>query len=205
MELHEALGQISEIRAQMARTQTFRGFRPLTVGFSGLLGIAAAAYQGTSILQPTAQIWDFGELWVGVAVLSLLVVGAELTFSWPASFTLKRRLTILAIQQFVPCLIAGAAVTAVIGWRGADNVWMLPGLWAALFSLGVFASARLLPRPTYWVGVYYLATGTVCLAIGNGQLALSPWLMAGTFGTGQLLAAAILYFTEERRYDPLET
>jgi hypothetical protein len=205
MELNEALGQISEIRAQLARTQTFRGFRPLTVGFSGLLGIAAAAYQGTCLLQPTAQVLDFVDLWVGVAVLSLLVVGTELALSWPANFSLKRRLTILAIQQFFPCLIAGATVTAVIALRAPDHAWMLPGLWSVLFSLGVFACARLLPRPTYWVGVYYLVAGTVCLAIGPGEFALSPWLMAGTFGVGQLLAAAILYFTEEQAHDPLET
>ncbi len=78
---------------------------------------------------------------------------------------------------------------------------MLPGLWAVLFSLGVFASCRLLPKPTFWVGVFYLLAGCVGLIFGPGDLALSPWLMGGTFGTGQLLTACILYWTLERPYD----
>ena len=45
MELTDALGSISEIRAQLARTETFRGFRSLTVGCSGLLGVGAALHQ----------------------------------------------------------------------------------------------------------------------------------------------------------------
>jgi hypothetical protein len=44
-----------------------------------------------------------------------------------------------------------------------------------------------------------MAAGTVCLGIGNGSQALSPWLMIGSFGVGQLLAAAILFCTLERR------
>ena len=38
MELREALSQISEIRQQMARSEVFRGYRSITVGFSGVLG-----------------------------------------------------------------------------------------------------------------------------------------------------------------------
>jgi hypothetical protein len=205
MELQEALGQISEIRAQMARTQTFGGFRSLTVGFSGLLGVAAAVVQANRIPQPADHVWDYVDLWFGVAVISLLVVGVELVYRYStAQSTLRRRLTVLAIQQFVPCLVAGAALTAVIVLVAQESAWMIPGLWAIVFSLGVFASARLLPRPTFFVGVHYLVSGIVCLIFGKGPSALSPWMMAGTFGLGQLLAAGILYYTLERRDDQLE-
>ncbi|MEE8452390.1 MAG: hypothetical protein V3R99_10765 [Thermoguttaceae bacterium] len=43
MELHEAMERISEIRGQIARTETFRGYRSATVGFSGLLAFVGAA------------------------------------------------------------------------------------------------------------------------------------------------------------------
>jgi hypothetical protein len=206
MELHEALGQISEIRAQVARTQTFGGFRSLTVGFSGLLGIAAAILQADRIPRPMDQVWDFVDLWVGVAAISLLVVGVELFWSGAvAGSILKRRLTVLAIQQFIPCLIAGGVLTAVIVTVGPEVAWLLPGLWAIVFSLGVFASSRLLPRQTFWVGVHYMVSGTLCIAVGKGAAALSPWMMVGTFGIGQLLAAGILHFTLERSHEPLET
>ena len=45
MELRDALAQISEIRSQIARNETFRGYRSATVGFSGLLALAGAAAQ----------------------------------------------------------------------------------------------------------------------------------------------------------------
>ena len=109
-----------------------------------------------------------------------------------------RRLTGLAVEQFLPCVVAGAALTAVIYQRAAEVAWLLPGLWCLLFSLGVFASYRLLPRPVFFVGVYYLVCGVVALMMGQGDAALSPWSMGVSFGGGQLLTAAILYFTLER-------
>jgi hypothetical protein len=206
MELHEALSQISEIRAQIARTETFGGFRSLTVGFSGVLGIAASVVQADRLPRPMDQIWDYIDLWAAVAVISLIVVAIELIYSdTVARSTLRRRLTLLAIGQFVPCLIAGGAVTLVIAVASPETAWMLPGLWAVLFSLGVFACSRLLPRPTFLVGAHYLISGTVCLAVGKGDSALAPWMMAATFGVGQLLAAAILYVTLERRDGQVET
>lgn len=206
MELNEALAQISEIRAQVARTQTFGGFRSLTVGFSGALGIAAALLQAKHILRPTEEVWNYVDLWSSVAALSLLVVGIELVSSFSSGQSaLKRRLTLLAIRQFIPCLFAGGAVTGVVVLVAQETAWMLPGLWAILFSLGVFACSRLLPRPTFWIGAYYLVSGIVCLALGKGGAALSPWMMAGTFGIGQLLAAGLLYCTLEREHAAFET
>ncbi len=70
---------------------------------------------------------------------------------------------------------------------------MLPGLWQIFFSLGIFASCRLLARATFWVAVFYLGTGLTVLALARGEAALSPWAMGLPFGVGQLLAAAVLY------------
>jgi hypothetical protein len=205
MELHEALGQISEIRAQMTRTQTFGGFRSLTVATSGVLGILAAIYQANRIPRPMEQIEEYVTLWSAVAALSLFVVGLELAYSYSeAMSTLRRRLTTHAIRQFVPCLIAGAVLTAAIIYRAPETAWMLPGLWSLFFGLGVFASSKLLPRPIVWLGVYYLLAGTLCLVFGKGDSPLSPWMMAGTFGLGQLFAALILYCTLERGDEEVE-
>jgi hypothetical protein len=106
---------------------------------------------------------------------------------------LKRETTWLAIEQFLPCVAAGGLLTIVLVSRAPE---LLPGLWALFFSLGIFASYRLLPRPTFYVAMYYLCAGTLCLTLG--PRALSPWVMGGTFGLGQLFAAAILYWTLER-------
>jgi hypothetical protein len=81
---------------------------------------------------------------------------------------------------------------------------MLPGLWALVFSLGVFASCRLLPRAVAIAGAWYLSGAVLALAWGNGEAALSPWIMGVTFGGGQLLTAAILHVTLERSQNELD-
>ena len=68
---------------------------------------------------------------------------------------------------------------------------MLPGLWQVIFSLGVFSSCRFLPRPMVAAGAWYLLTGLVGIALGDGR-AFSPWAMGIPYGAGQLLVAGIL-------------
>jgi len=199
MELREALSQITEIRAQMARTETFRGYRSGTVGLSGLLGVAGGVVQAVWIPDPGQNICAYLGLWVGVAGACLAVWGAEMVLRCRrATLSLTRQMTWLAVEQFFLCMVAGVLLTWAIVVYAADSLWMLPGLWSVVFSLGVFASCRLLPRPVFWVGAYYLAAGVAVLVLAQGDAALSPWTMVGTFGVGQLLTAAILYFTLER-------
>ena len=75
---------------------------------------------------------------------------------------------------------------------------MLPGLWAVLFSLGLFASRRFLPRGVFLIAGYYLLAGLFCLTLDPRAQALSPWTMGITFGAGQTLTALFLYWTLER-------
>jgi len=202
MELREALFQIAEIRQQMARTELFRGYRSLTVGFSGVLALAAAALQ-PYLLEPENQLRDFLVLWLVVASASLLTAGIQL---WRrvrrANSRLARQATLLAAEQFLPSILVGAVVTLCVYRYASDAAWMLPGLWSLIYSLGIFASYRLLPRQVAWVGLYYVAAGAACLVWGQGAGALSSWQMALSFGVGQIFGAAVLYWTLERRDDP---
>jgi hypothetical protein len=111
---------------------------------------------------------------------------------------LERDKSIQAVSQFSPCLVAGALLLLILLRFAPESVWMLPGLWAIFFGLGIFASWRFMPHAVGWVGVFYLAAGLVCLAVAQGEAALSPWAMAVPFGVGQLLTAAVLYWSLER-------
>ena len=73
-----------------------------------------------------------------------------------------------ATEQFIPAGVAGALLTVVLFRFAPESLWMLPGLWQIVFSLGVFASCRSLPRPMFAVGVWYLAAGLASLALANG-------------------------------------
>jgi hypothetical protein len=91
-------------------------------------------------------------------------------------------------------------LTVVIARFAGDCLWMLPGLWAVTFSLGVFASRRFLPRSIVLVAGYYLVAGLYCLTLDRAAVALSPWTMGLVFGAGQLLTAATLYWSLERNH-----
>lgn len=200
MEVHEALTQITEIRAQIARTETFRGYRSLTVACSGLIAVLASLLQSSFIVSPYETIDSYLLLWVGAAALCLSITGLEMAYrGYYSRSDWSRRLTWMAVEQFLPCVIAGALLTCGMVCFARETLWLLPGLWSILFALGVFASCRILPRQLIWSGVYYLVAGTCCIALARGPHAFSPWAMIGTFGIGQTLTAIILYFTLERK------
>ena len=205
MELREALGQISEIRQRMARSEVFRGYRSLTVGSVGLMGVLAAIAQPYLVPSPANDLEAYLTLWVSVAAVAFLLVALGL---WRRVRTTEspmvRESTLLSADQFLPCVAVGALVTLGI-YRGARDVgWMLPGLWSFVFSLGIFASYRQLPRQVFWVGVYFTVCGFGCLLLGQGTNAFSPWQMGIGFGGGLLIGAAILYWTLERTDDSQE-
>lgn len=198
MELRDALTQISEIRQQMARTEVFRGYRALPVAFSGLLAFGAAFLQGAFLRDPSQHITGYLGLWTGAALLGAFAAGLEMVIrSRVTPSSLRREITWLAVEQFLPCLAAGALLTLVLVRSAPESLWMLPGLWQILFSLGIFASCRLLPRATFGVAVFYLVTGTLSLALARHEYAFSPWAMGLPFGFGQFFAAAVLYRTLE--------
>ena len=199
MELRDALSQISEIRQQMARTEVYRRYRALTVGFSGVLALLGALFQPQFVAAPEHDLGRYLSFWIVIAAVSALVVGTEVWWrTRRTDSTRLRQMTRLAFEQLSPSLFVGAFLTLCI-YHGAPYVaWMLPGLWSLILSLGVFASFRLLPSSYSWVAFYYALCGFGCLIWGQGANVLSPWQMGISFGGGQTVAAAILYWTLER-------
>jgi hypothetical protein len=202
MDLHEALSQISEIREQVARTQTFRGYRAAPVAFSGVVACLAAALQYSLIPEPDTNMAAYLGLWIGAAFLSMIVTGiAMYYYCRKSTYAFSRPNTILAVGQFLPSVVAGGLVTFALFQQVPDALWMLPGLWSIFFSLGIFASYRQLPKATFWVGVFYMLAGVLCLIWARGPFEFSPLAMGLPFGVGQFLSAAILYWTLERKTD----
>lgn len=204
MELREALTQISEIRQRVAQTELFRGYRAVPVAFSGLLALITAVVQTAYLPEPELNPPAYLALWLTAAFVSLMATGLEIFLHHRhARSRLARQLTWLALRQFAPCLAAGGLVMCAIMSSAPEILWMLPGLWAVLFSMGIFASYRLLPRPTFWVALFYLFAGTMLLTLR--EHALSPWAMGVPFAMGQFFAAAVLYWTLERPDVELQT
>ena len=202
MDLQEALTQISEIRQHVARTETFRGYQAAPVAFSGLLACLDALIQQRYMPEPAQNMAGYLGLWVGSAILSMIVTGiAIVLYCRQSTSPLTGTNTIVTVGQFFPCVVAGGLVTFLLYRNIPEALWMLPGFWCIFFSLGIFASFRLLPRATFWVGVHYMIAGALVLLWARDEYAFSPWAMGVPFGLGQLLSAAILYWTLERKSD----
>ena len=106
----------------------------------------------------------------------------------------------MAVEQFLPSAGAGTLMTIVLVRFVPGALWMLPGMWQVIFSLGVFSSCRFLPRPMIAAGLWYLFTGLACIALADSR-ALSPWAMGVPYGAGQLMVAAILLFNSREGED----
>lgn len=204
MELRDALSQIAEIRTRVAAAERFRGYRAGPVAVTGLIAVVAAAVQPLLVPNPAVQVAEYLWLWLTTAGVAGAVAGSGIWLRHRCTTDrLTKQLTWLAVGQFAPCLIAGAVATVVLLRHAPQHAALLPGLWQMFFSLGVFASFRLLPRAIAAVGVVYLVAGAVNLSQAEGPHAFSPLAMGLPFGLGQLLTAAVLYWNLERpRHDP---
>jgi hypothetical protein len=191
-DLHEALGDISSIRRQMALTTQFRGYGPATLAGTGIAALLAGAAQAFWLPDPVGHRNAYLGLWVGTAVLSSAVAGVQIyTRTQRLHSGLSDEMIRTAVEQFMPAVVAGILITAVLVHFVPTALWLLPGLWQIIYSLGVFASCRFLPRAMLAAGAWYLLTGLTCLAIGDAR-ALAPWTMGFAFGAGQLLVAGVL-------------
>lgn len=201
-DLQKAIGDISSIRRQMARTTEFHGYGPATLAATGALAVVAAGVQARWVPQPADHISKYLTIWTVTAFISAVLAGVQMyTRARRIHSSLSEEMIHMAVEQFMPSLGAGVLVTIILSHVAPATAWMIPGLWQVIFSLGIFASCRFLPRPIVAAAVWYLLTGFVCLSLGNAR-ALSPWAMAIPYGVGQLLVAGILRVTtREVRHD----
>ena len=197
MDVPRALDQIAAIHEQMAKGEVYRGYRSLPVAASGVIGLIAAWLQPPA-LGATDPI-GFVLYWAAVAVAALLVGSSEILYAYAMEDdAAARRQTRRVVGQFLPSLAGGALIAICFMHLSTTLVPLLPGLWAFCFGLGTFASRPYLPKATGWVALFYYAAGFVLLWIARGPEPLSGWWIGATFGTGQLLAALVLWWNLER-------
>jgi len=192
-DLDQALIDIKTLRGQAARGIEFRGYGPATVALTGLLAVAAGILQARGIPTPAKHVGAWLELWVATAGLSAALIGAEVLLrARRVHGGLADDMVRAALRQLLPSAAAGVLLAAVL-WRFAPgSLWMLPGMWQILLSLGIFAAGRDLAPAMVLPAVWYLLTGAACLALAQGAAAFSPWAMGAPFTLGEALAAGVL-------------
>jgi hypothetical protein len=199
--LNKALLDIRNIRAQMALSTQFRGYGPATLASTGLVALIAAALQSVWIPDATHSTPVYLGIWIATAALSASLIGAQMyRRSHRIHSGMAQEMIRMAVEQFLPAVGAGGLTTFVIARFAPSDLWMLPGLWQVIFSLGIFSSCRFLPRLTMACGAWYLVTGLYCLSLADAR-ALSPWAMGIPYCVGQFLVAAILFFNAKENAD----
>jgi hypothetical protein len=200
-DLNKALGDISSIRRQLAHSTEFRGYGPATLAATGGIAILSAGAQALWLPNPVNRIAVYLAIWISTAVLSAALIGAQMVMrAYRVHSGMADEMIRMAVEQFLPAAGAGVLVTIVLVGSVPSALWMIPGLWQVIFSLGVFSSCRFLPRPMVAAGVWYLLTGLTCITLADSR-ALSPWAMGIPYGAGQLLVAGILFFTAQEGSD----
>jgi hypothetical protein len=200
MRVTDALDQISAIHEQLAKAEVYRGYHAAGVALSGLVGLLAALTQPWLVAAEDPA--GFVRFWLAVAVVGAALGGGATAHAYLfRDDAFARRRTRRVFGQFLPCAVAGVVVTFLLRHAGPAVVALLPGLWALLFGLGVFASRPYLPRAIGWVGLFYLAAGGLLLAVAPSGMSLTGWGVGGVFGVGQLMTALVLHRNVERRDD----
>jgi hypothetical protein len=196
MDFPRALTQIAEIHQQIAKGEIYRGYRSIPIAASGLVGVAAALAE--RLAHADGSPGAFLRYWAGVAVVAGLVGISEIAYNYLVhDHASGRRRTRQVLGQFLPGAIGGVVLTATFAHVRPELVALLPGVWAICFGIGTFASRPYLPRSSSLVALYYVAAGTVLLWTVSLDAPLNGWRVGGTFGAGQLLAAAVLYWELE--------
>lgn len=192
-----ALDQIEEIHRQIAKGEVYRGYRSFPVALSGLMGLVAAWLQPAGL--GTGDPIGFVLYWTSIASGAAFIGSSEIIYNyWVHEDVSGRRHTRMVVGQFLPSLVGGIAITICFAHLNAAFVPLLPGLWAICFGVGIFASRPYLPRASGWVALFYYAAGFALLWIASAG-PLTGWSVGGTFGAGQLLAAAVLWWNLERK------
>lgn len=197
-DLDRALADIVAIRAQLARGDAFCGFGPSAIAATGVLALGTALAQHVWLDDPTGQPLLFLGGWIAAALASAGLIGAEMRARSRRDHAgLTDTAIVNAVEQFLPAGAAGACLALVLVQVSPESLWMLPGLWQMLVSLGLFASVRSLPKGVALPGAWYMVAGLAVLMLASADRVLSPWTMGLPFAVGQFLMAMILYRARE--------
>ena len=215
MNIHRALSDIADIRAQLDRTETYQGFRSTAVGISVLVLVVGAFAEKAWVLQPSVQVREYLTVWLSVASISAVIAIAEMLIRgrvsgnrmvWHMHWALVRRVA--------PSFIFGLVLTVLIALSAESQISQvehpglgtpvglmiaLPGLWSMIYAIALFSCQQHLPKQTALVALFFFVGGIAILVNNFLTFQLAGWQMVALFGIGQAWLAFVLYWNLERR------
>ena len=144
------------------------------------MGLTALVASWIASKQPTAAEWL--AVWLGEAVIALGLGGMAMVRKAEAQGTpLRARAGRLFAGAFVPPIVAGGILTAVLFHRGQTG--LLPGMWLVLYGTAVTAAGMFSVRAVPIMGVCFMVVGTAAFFL---PVAAADFMMAIGFGVLQI-------------------
>jgi hypothetical protein len=194
-DLDKALADIIAIRSQLAAGTAFAGYGPAAIAATAAVALITTILQYALLADPSHHPMTFLFGWALAALLACAMILTEMIARSRRHHSgLADAMIHQAVEQFLPSAVAGVLLALMLWKFAPESLWLLPGLWQVLVSLGVFASVRSLPRTVAFAGAWYFVAGFTVLLIASQSHTLSPWTMGLPFVVGQSLMAAIIYF-----------
>ena len=201
MHIHQALADVRQIQAVLAKTERFRLLRATTVAATAVLAFMGAGLQALFVGEASDSPLPYAVYWSVIAAAGAgCAISATAWRYWGQPTSWDRAMWLEASRGFVPALAVGGLFTAVIALRYPAVASLLPGIWSLLFGLGVWATTRVFSRGMAGVAFYYFVVGVVALIFAE-KWAFSPWWMVLAFGGGQLLMCGVLAYEERQQND----
>jgi hypothetical protein len=198
VQLERALADLDVIRVQVLRSEHYRGYRARSCFATAGLAVAAACYGAAEPELRNAHAYVL--YWSAVAAGAVFLSALDVVFGAAARRETLRRSGQVA-GQLLPALVLGAVLPWLLLKSGGRASIFIPGLWAALFGLAMFATRPFLPRGVGFVALYYFVAGFALLATAEPG-PLSSWETGLVFAVGQAASGFVLREGEERiRHD----
>ena len=111
-DLHKAIGDISSIRMQVARSTEFRGYGPATLAATGLFAMAAAAAQAWWLPDPVNHVPAYLAIWITTAIISAGLIASQMRARTRRIHSgMADEMIRMAAEQFLPSVAAGTLLT----------------------------------------------------------------------------------------------
>ena len=193
--LHDALTTVRTLRRSLLNTERFKGWSGPTRVISGTIALFASVI--LHFVWTEATIRDQLLIWALVFAFAMVLnLGALAYWFWNDRMIQRDITRLKPILDVMPPLAVGALFTLVLLLR--KDVDLLYGAWMCMFGLTNLASRYVLPDAIALVGVFYIASGALCLLL-PGLTFAQPLAMGLVFCVGEWAGGTILYL-DDRRY-----
>jgi hypothetical protein len=185
--IHDALGQVRRLQSLILEKRKFTGFSGTARMLGGSIALLGCALMSFFRNQFAVQLAG----WVCFLIIALLLNYGALMLWFVQLPKHQRNLqSIVPAFEAVPPLAVGALLSAALLLRGEPN--LLFGAWMCLYGLANTAYRTSLPKAIWYLGLYYLACGTVFLML-PGETFFNPLPAGIVFLIGEWIGGVIFH------------